>query len=106
MAFPNDVAYRGSTSTFYSSENRRLRPSCIVLPRSTEEVSRAVKALSSVTGAGNWDIGVRAGGHSEHDNNAARRGVTIDLTNFNSVELVESSCGNGHWNGSSHLTKV
>ncbi|KAF9875395.1 FAD binding domain-containing protein [Colletotrichum karsti] len=107
LAFPADVAYGESTSTYYSSENRRLRPYCIVQPRSTEEVSTTVKALAGVSGAGNWDIAVRSGGHSDYDNNAVHRGVTIDLTFFNTTELVKSSCFNGTapWTGQSMLTK-
>ncbi|KAM0277139.1 hypothetical protein ACHAQH_006033 [Verticillium albo-atrum] len=107
LVFPVDAGYVESVSTYYSSENRRLQPYCIVQPRSTEHVSSAVRALSSVSGAGNWDIAVRSGGHSDFDNNAIHRGVTIDLTFFNSTKLVQGSCGNytGHWNGTSKLTR-
>ncbi|KAH8736117.1 hypothetical protein BGZ61DRAFT_527105 [Ilyonectria robusta] len=70
LVFPEDVAYEDSVSTYYSSENRRLRPVCIMQPLSTEHVSKTVKALSGVSGAGNWDIAVRSGGHSDYDNNA------------------------------------
>lgn len=108
MVFPTDLAYTESTSTYYSSENRRLRPYCIVQPRSSVQVSDAVKALSGLSGAGNWDVAVRSGGHSDYDNNAVNRGVTIDLTFFNSTELVKSNCLNGSatWLGKSTLTKV
>ncbi|OLN83297.1 Bifunctional solanapyrone synthase 2 [Colletotrichum chlorophyti] len=107
VVFPADIAYSDSTSTYYSSENRRLRPYCIVQPRSTEHVSIAVKALGSVSGSGNWDVAVRSGGHSDFDNNAAHRGVTIDLSFFNSTELVKSNCFNGTvaWTGQSKLTE-
>ncbi|KAK1658344.1 FAD binding domain-containing protein [Colletotrichum godetiae] len=106
LVFPTNIAYTESTSTYYSSENRRLRPYCIVQPRSTEDDSFAIKALGSVSSAGNWDIAVRSGGHSDYDNNAAHRGVTIDLTFFNSTELVKSGCFNGtaDWRGQSVLT--
>ncbi|KAK1709952.1 FAD binding domain-containing protein [Colletotrichum lupini] len=107
LVFPTDIAYTESTSTYYSSENRRLRPYCIVQPRSTEHVSSTIKALGGVSGAGNWDVAIRSGGHSDYDNNAAHRGVTIDLTFFNSTELVKSRCFNGtaDWIGRSVLTK-
>lgn len=61
-----------------------------------------------MSGAGNWDVAVRSGGHSDFDNNAVHRGVTIDLSFFNSTELVASSCFNGTvpWAGQSMLTKV
>ncbi|KAM5347257.1 hypothetical protein ACJ41O_010262 [Fusarium nematophilum] len=103
LIFPEDVAYVDSVSTYYSSENRRLRPVCIVQPLSTKHVSKTVKALSGVSGAGNWDIAVRSGGHSDFDNNAVHRGVTIDLTFFNSTDLVKR--GTSQWKGKSTLTK-
>ncbi|TDZ24366.1 Bifunctional solanapyrone synthase [Colletotrichum orbiculare MAFF 240422] len=87
VVFPTDAEYVESVSTYYSSENRRLRPYCIVQPRSTEDVSIAIKALGRVKATGNWDIAVRSGGHSDNDNNAVNRGVTIDLSLFNSTEL-------------------
>ncbi|KAK2740016.1 FAD binding domain-containing protein [Colletotrichum kahawae] len=107
LVFPADVAYSESTSSYYSSENRRLQPYCIVQPASTEHVSRSVKALGAVSSAGNWDIAVRSGGHSDFDNNAAHRGVTIDLTFMNSTTVPGSSGLNGTamWTGSSKLTK-
>ncbi|EEU36783.1 uncharacterized protein NECHADRAFT_88659 [Fusarium vanettenii 77-13-4] len=103
LVFPEDVAYVDSVSTYYASENRRLRPVCIVQPRSTDHVSEAVRALSRASGAGNWDIAVRSGGHSDFDNNAVHRGVTIDLTFFNSIDLVKRD--SVKWKGKSTLTK-
>ncbi|OLN85065.1 Bifunctional solanapyrone synthase 6 [Colletotrichum chlorophyti] len=105
--FPLDNAYNESVSTYPSSESRRLRPSCIVQPRSTEDVSKTVKALGGASGAGSWDIAIRSGGHGYFGSNGVTRGVTIDLTFFNSTELVEDSSGNWtrHWNGTSTLTK-
>ncbi|KAF5010319.1 hypothetical protein FDECE_3524 [Fusarium decemcellulare] len=103
VVFPEDVAYTESTSTYYSAGNRQLQPNCIVQPRSTEQVSSVVKALKSVNGAGNWDIAIRSGGHSDYDNNAVSRGVTIDLSYFNSTNLVQN--GKAQWNGTSTLTK-
>ncbi|KAL3291153.1 FAD binding domain-containing protein [Colletotrichum asianum] len=107
LVFPADLGYRESTSLYYSSENRRLQPYCIVQPVSTEDVSRSVKALGAVSSAGNWDIAVRSGGHSDFDNNAAHRGVTIDLTFLNSTTILGVIGGNATatWTGSSKLTK-
>ncbi|KAF4981520.1 hypothetical protein FZEAL_2705 [Fusarium zealandicum] len=103
LVFPADAAYTESLSTYYAASNRLLHPNCIVQPVSTEQVSSVVKALSGVTGAGNWDIAVRSGGHSDFDNNAVRRGVTIDLSLFNSTTLEEN--GSSNWNGTSTISK-
>lgn len=102
--FPTDKEYTDSVSTYYSSENRRMRPFCIAQPTSTKHVSEVVKALSSVNAAGHWNIAVRAGGHSDWDSNAVNRGVTIDLSNLNSIKLSKKC--SGKWTGKSKLTKV
>ncbi|KAM0563119.1 hypothetical protein ACHAPJ_001969 [Fusarium lateritium] len=103
LVFPEDVAYTESTSLYYAASNRKLQPYCIVQPRSTQQVSSVVKALNGVSAAGNWDIAIRSGGHSDYDNNAVDRGVTIDLTHFNSTNVIEN--GKAHWNGTTTLTK-
>lgn len=92
-------------STYYSSENRRLRPHCIVQPRTTEHVATAVGALRKTPASGNWDIAVRSGGHSDFDNNAVNRGVTIDLSFFNDIKFEKKPCV-AQWTGESRLTKA
>ncbi|KXH60910.1 FAD binding domain-containing protein [Colletotrichum salicis] len=84
-----------------------LRLSSQVVAQSNTTSSGFKAGLGSVSSAGNWDVAVRSGGHSNYDNNAAHRGVTIDLTFFNSTKLVKSHCFNGtaDWEGQSVLTK-
>lgn len=67
-----------------------------------------VQALSTVSGAGNWGVAIRSGGHSYFGSNAVHYGVIIDLTFFNSTELVRGNCGNstGDWEGTSSLSTV
>ncbi|KAF5025655.1 hypothetical protein F66182_2261 [Fusarium sp. NRRL 66182] len=103
VVFPEDVAYTESTSLYYAASNRKLQPNCIVQPRSTYDVSRVVKTLSRVSAAGNWDIAIRSGGHSDYDNNAVGRGVTIDLSYLRDIKLIEN--GKAQWTGTSQLTR-
>lgn len=63
-----------------------------------------MKALGGVSGAGNWDIAVRSGGHSDYDNDAVGRGVTIDLSLFNDIKVKGNF--SAHWNGTSAISKV
>jgi FAD/FMN-containing dehydrogenase len=63
----------------------------VVLPRNTEEVSKALTALVNVNpGAGDWHIAVRSGGHSLTGNNI-ENGVTIDLGMMNSSNFDAST---------------
>ncbi|EXK25657.1 hypothetical protein FOMG_17694 [Fusarium oxysporum f. sp. melonis 26406] len=106
VVFPGSSAYNTSMSTYYSSENRRVQPWCIVQPRSAQQVSTVVQALGNVSGAGHWGVAVRSGGHGYTGSNAIRYGVIIDLTFLNSTELVQASHDNeaSHWNGTSVIS--
>ncbi|KAF5021262.1 hypothetical protein F66182_6660 [Fusarium sp. NRRL 66182] len=104
LVFPEDAGYQVSVDGYYSSENRRLRPVCIAQPRSTADISSLLKTLSQVSAAGNWDIAVRSGGHSDYNNNAVNRGVTIDLSHMGNVTLAGPAEPYA-WNGTSRITK-
>jgi hypothetical protein len=97
-------------STYASLENRNLQPACIVQPASTQDVSRAIVALSSISAAGDWNIAIKSGGHGYAGSNAVARGVNIDLAFLNSTELVEGESqeypATRQWNGTSMITQV
>lgn len=85
LLFPTDTDYEPRINSYWAI-NARLRPFCLVLPRSTEEVSTALTALVDVDdGAGDWHIAVRSGGRSLTGSNNIINGVTIDLTMMNST---------------------
>ncbi|KAK7754301.1 hypothetical protein SLS62_003594 [Diatrype stigma] len=84
ILFPADPGYEAEIET-WPAENGRQRPYCLVLPYTTEEVATALTALVEVdSGAGDWHIAVRSGGHSYAGSNNIDRGVTIDLSMMNS----------------------
>ncbi|PSN75518.1 FAD-binding domain-containing protein [Corynespora cassiicola Philippines] len=65
--------------------NARFRPWCFVQPHNTQELSGIIKALESAgSGAGDWHIAVRSGGHHFAGTNGIANGVTIDLAAMNS----------------------
>ncbi|CVL00257.1 uncharacterized protein FPRN_08570 [Fusarium proliferatum] len=64
----------------------RKSPFCFVLPTTTEEVSQTIIALRDAgSGAGDWHIAVRSGGHATDHSNNIDTGVTIDLTQINAT---------------------
>ncbi|KAK0722622.1 hypothetical protein B0T26DRAFT_674306 [Lasiosphaeria miniovina] len=82
---PTDSGYEPQVATWWSL-NAQLRPWCLVLPRSTAEVSRALATLVAAGhGAGSWHIAVRSGGHGWPGSNSVANGVTIDLSHLNAT---------------------
>ncbi|KAJ0108397.1 hypothetical protein J7T55_005374 [Diaporthe amygdali] len=73
VLLPTDTDYVSRNESYWSKD-ARLRPACIVTPRSADEVSKAVVALV----AGGHTFAIRSGGHASWANNIDR-GVTIDL---------------------------
>lgn len=85
LLLPGSDGYIQSIKSYWAL-NARQNPWCIIQPYSTEEVSKIVIALNGAweTGAGDWNIAVRSGGHSVGGQSNTDRGVTIDLSMMNS----------------------
>ncbi|KAK7740409.1 hypothetical protein SLS62_011126 [Diatrype stigma] len=81
VLLPTDPAYIVREESYWAS-NTRLKPACILVPESAEEVSSALKSLV----AAQQRFAIRSGGHSPSPgaNNMAD-GVTIDLSHLNTV---------------------
>jgi FAD/FMN-containing dehydrogenase len=76
--------YESRVQSWWAANNR-LHPWCFVLPYNTQELSTAVQALANAgSGAGDWHIAVRSGGHSYAGSNSITNGITIDLSMMNS----------------------
>ncbi|KAJ4027861.1 hypothetical protein NW752_000107 [Fusarium irregulare] len=73
---PNTAAYEQRLDTYYSA-NTALSPWCMVMPNSTEDVSKIVKVLA----ANGCPFGIRSGAHSAYKGaNSVEDGVTIDFS--------------------------
>ncbi|KAI0138688.1 FAD binding domain-containing protein [Hypoxylon sp. NC0597] len=91
LLFATDSGYEPQIETWYAG-NGRMRPYCLVLPQTTEEVSTALTALVNANdGAGDWHIAVRSGGHGYPGSNNIANGVTIDLTMMNSTSYDQEA---------------
>jgi FAD/FMN-containing dehydrogenase len=91
LLFATDPGYEPQIATWWA-ENSRLRPYCLILPRSPDEVSVALTALANAnSGAGDWHIAVRSGGHGTTGSSSIARGVTIDLSMMNSTRYDRDS---------------
>ncbi|KAH7312505.1 hypothetical protein B0I35DRAFT_513840 [Stachybotrys elegans] len=91
LLVPTDAAYEPQINTWWAA-NTRLRPWCLVLPQTVDEVSLILKTLSNAgEGAGDWHIAIRSGSHSTTGGNNIVNGVAIDLSHMNSTEYDEAS---------------
>lgn len=77
-------SYEPTVESWFNGGGRQ-RPWCFFQPRTTQEVSDGIFALNKAgSGAGDWHIAVRAGGHGVPGSNNIDHGVTIDLSMMNS----------------------
>ncbi|KAL2862588.1 FAD-binding oxidoreductase [Aspergillus lucknowensis] len=84
IAFPDTAVYEDSVHSYFGV-NAQLEPTCIVQPRSAEDVSIAVKTLTKPD-AGPCLFAVRSGGHTTSVGAAnISPGVTIDLSLMNAT---------------------
>lgn len=78
----------GVRQAMYWSKTARLKPACIVRPRSPSEVSTTVKALVDA----NEKFAIRSGGHATSAGvSNIEDGVTIDLSLLSHIEFDEKS---------------
>ncbi|KAK1750379.1 hypothetical protein QBC47DRAFT_331922 [Echria macrotheca] len=87
LLLPTSSAYTARESSYWSATSR-LQPAAIITPRSTADVSLAIRALTS-TGQ---KFAIRSGGHMAWPgSNNVSDGVTLDLGELNGVEYDAAS---------------
>lgn len=84
---PGEEAYVVRQDSYWSMLARNLRPRYILRPKSSEEVSAAIKALVSA----DQKFAIRSGGHTQYAGaNNIDDGVTLDLGLLNGVQFNET----------------
>ncbi|KAF2009349.1 putative oxidoreductase [Aaosphaeria arxii CBS 175.79] len=93
-AFPPEPSYISSLASYFSLQEASLQPQCIIFPESTNDVSIAVKTLTSLyvdlkdDGKRQCQFAIRSGGHTAWAGAAnIDGGVTLDLRKLNSVHV-------------------
>ncbi|KAI3317205.1 putative oxidoreductase [Xylariaceae sp. AK1471] len=88
VLLPGSAGYNASLSSYFSPQAAAVHPTCFLTPHTVDDVSAAVKSLTSSGNGGPYEFAVRSGGHTWFaDANSAPSGVTIDLRGLNSVDL-------------------
>ncbi|KAL8759916.1 MAG: hypothetical protein Q9184_003476 [Pyrenodesmia sp. 2 TL-2023] len=94
--FPQTTAYNASILSYWSQQEQRLTPSCILRPQTAQDVSKAVQVLSDYEADGSVAIAgcqfaIRGAGHTPWAGSAnVDNGVTIDMTSINAVDVDHS----------------
>ncbi|KAF4765212.1 hypothetical protein HAV15_004092 [Penicillium sp. str.  len=84
VVYPGSAAYKTSIGSYWA-ENVQLEPTCILQPRTAQEVSLAVSTLVAADG-GACKFAIRGGGHTTWAGaNNIVDGVTIDLSLMNTT---------------------
>ena len=84
------MAYNASLLSYWAAQEEQVSPYCIVSPANSEDVSTAVKILSTGTFFDICKFAIRSGGHTAYAGSAnIKDGVTIDLSALNEITLSE-----------------
>lgn len=87
VLLPADADY-AAREEYYFSNSAKIKPACIIRPRSSQEVASTVKALV----AGSQEFAIRSGGHGPWAGlNNIHGGVTIDLSLLDSIIFDSAS---------------
>ncbi|GAB1311770.1 FAD-binding PCMH-type domain-containing protein [Madurella fahalii] len=95
VVFPGSGGYISSVSSYWAQQQAHIQPLCIVTPSSAEDVSVAVRSLTSTAEsladpqeASACDFAIRSGGHLPLAGAAnIAGGVVLDLRLLNSIEV-------------------
>ncbi|KAI9659179.1 MAG: hypothetical protein M1831_003761 [Alyxoria varia] len=82
------AGYNTSLESYWSNQEEKLQPACIVAPTSDEDVAQVIKIIAPHGRVGDIQFAVRGGGHTPFEGSAnIDKGVTIDLSNLDDVNV-------------------
>lgn len=93
VAYPETPTYNESISSYYSGQERDIRPGCIFQPETAHEVSQFIKLITrkdATCSRAPPQFAIRSGGHMIWPGSAnIDQGITVDLRKLNSLVLNE-----------------
>lgn len=96
VSFAGNTTYTASLGSYFSLQEAAVHPACIVAPRTAQEVSTALRILTTTTRTAptnpnrpaGCQFAIRSGGHASFAGAAnIAGGVTIDLSGLSSITL-------------------
>ncbi|KAK6189164.1 hypothetical protein LQW54_013554 [Pestalotiopsis sp. IQ-011] len=91
VALPGTAAFNASVESYFSQQQQAVQPACVVAPQTTQDVSAAIKTLTSQPG-GKSKFSIRSGGHASWAgaSNIAG-GIVIDIRALNLVKVNQDN---------------
>lgn len=105
VLYAEQSEYQSRVASYFHAKQQTITPACIIQPRSSQDVSLAVKTLTGMNTSQPCKFAIRGGGHTPFAGASnIQDGVTIDLQYMKSVEYdVENSIAKvgagATWNG-------
>jgi hypothetical protein len=82
VLYPNDITYKPTLNQYWSQGCATMYPSCIILPRTTQQVSNIIKILNQ----NNETFSVKSGGHMPNRGyNSIQGGPLINTQYMNEI---------------------
>ncbi|KJZ77352.1 hypothetical protein HIM_03076 [Hirsutella minnesotensis 3608] len=93
VSFPGSPAYTASLGSYFSLQAAAVHPLCIVSPQTAQDVSAAVRVLTTnYPSSPGCQFAIRSGGHASFAGAAnIQQGVTLDLTALNGITLGQGT---------------
>lgn len=86
---PISISYVSETHSYWSTALRDVKPSCVVLPTSTDEVAAAIRVLNKYPEV---PFAVKSGGHTpNHRHSSVQDGVLISTKDLAGVTYDEET---------------
>ena len=88
VLLPDSAEYINSIDSYWAAFEKELRPGCIFMPTTTEDVSSLTKAVSKPARKGHVQLGIRGGGHTSWAGAAnIDKGITLDLRHLTGISV-------------------
>ncbi|CAE7192935.1 hypothetical protein PTNB85_06346 [Pyrenophora teres f. teres] len=86
ILYPNSTAYTLREATYFDIKQQLIQPSCILQPKTSDQVSLAIKTLTTASRLKPCPFAVRSAGHTPYAGASnIQDGVTIDLKYLSDV---------------------
>lgn len=87
VLYAEQSEYQSRVASYFHAKQQTITPACIIQPRSSQDVSLAVKTLTGMNTSQPCKFAIRGGGHTPFAGASnIQDGVTIDLQYMKSVE--------------------
>lgn len=87
ILYPGGTVFESRLDSYFDVKQQSIRPSCIVQPRTAEDVSVVIKTLIAASSAKSCKFAIRSGGQTPYAGASnIQDGVTIDLQYISAVE--------------------